>query len=117
MHCISYVASMRTKLFCVLTTTEYRANLFSGVLCWSLFWYALLYVLSSVAIILKGKRELVALLLLSFGCLVTVNVLWLFLKVRWVGLQCVNVAFPEHNHLLLCVSPRCSSVSRNCFLT
>ena len=48
--------------------------LFVGVLCWSLFWYALLYVLSSFEIILTRKRELVALLLLSFGCLVTVNV-------------------------------------------
>ena len=47
--------------------------LFVGVLCWSLFWYALLYVLSSFAIILTRKRELVALLLLSFGCLVAVN--------------------------------------------
>ena len=39
----------------------------------SLFWYALLCVLSSFAIILKRKRELVALLLLSNGCLVTIN--------------------------------------------
>ena len=39
------------------------------------FWYALLYVLSSFAIILTRKRKLVALLLLAFGCLVTVNVL------------------------------------------
>ena len=39
-----------------------------GVLCWSLFWYAFLYVLSSFAIPLTRKRELVALLLLSFGC-------------------------------------------------
>ena len=39
--------------------------LFVGVLCWSLFWYALFYVLSSFAIILMRKRELVALLLLS----------------------------------------------------
>ena len=38
-------------------------------------WYALLYVHSSFAIILTRKRELVALLLLSFGCLVIVNVL------------------------------------------
>ena len=36
--------------------------LFLGVLCWSLFWYALLYVLSSFAIILTRNRELVALL-------------------------------------------------------
>ena len=34
-----------------------------------------LYVLSSFAIILMRKRELVDLLLLSFDCLVTVNVL------------------------------------------
>ena len=38
-----------------------------------LFWYALHCVLSSFAIILKRRRELVALLLLSYGCLVTVN--------------------------------------------
>ena len=45
------------------------------VLSLSLFCYALLCVLSSFAIILKRKRELVALLLLSYRCLVTVNVL------------------------------------------
>ena len=33
--------------------------LFVGVLCWSLFWYTLLCVLSSLAIILNRKRELV----------------------------------------------------------
>ena len=71
-----------------------------GVLCWSLFWYALLYVLSSFAIILSRKSELVGLLLLSFGCLVTVNVLWLFLTVLWFGLQCVIVVFPDQTHLL-----------------
>ena len=48
--------------------------LFVGVLCRSLIWYSLLFVLSSFAIILTMKRELVALLLLSFRCLVTVNV-------------------------------------------
>ena len=47
--------------------------LFVGVLCVSLFWYALLFVLSSFAIILTRKRELAALLLSSFGCLITVN--------------------------------------------
>ena len=30
----------------------------------------------------------------------TVSVLWLFLTVPWVGLQCVIVAFPDHTHLL-----------------
>ena len=47
------------------------------------------------------KRELVALLKLSFLCLVSVNVLWLFLMVPRVGLQCVIVVFPDHTHLLL----------------
>ena len=72
-----------------------------GVLCWSLFWYALPYVLSGFAIILTRKRELVALLLLSFECLVTINVLWLFLAVPWVGLQCEIVVFPDHTYRLI----------------
>ena len=70
------------------------------VLCLSLFCCALLFVLSSFAIILKRKRELVALLLLSYGCLVTVNILWLFLMVPWVGLYCVIVVFPDHTPFL-----------------
>ena len=74
--------------------------LFVGVLCWSLFWYALFCVLSSFAIILTRKRELVALLLLSFGCLLTVNVLWLFLTVPLVGLQCWFVVFPDKTRFL-----------------
>ena len=45
------------------------------VLCLSLFCCTLLYVHSSIAIILMGNRELVALLLLTYGCLNTVNVL------------------------------------------
>ena len=52
------------------------------------------------AIILKRKRKFVALLLLSSRCIVTLNVLWLFLTVPWVGLQCVIVVFPDHTHLL-----------------
>ena len=74
--------------------------LFVGVLCLSLFWYALLCVLSSFAVILKRKRKLVALLLLSYRCIVTINTLWLFLTVPWVGLQYVIVVFPDHTHLL-----------------
>ena len=38
-----------------------------------LVWYALLYIHSSFSIILTKTRELVTLLLLSFGCLITVN--------------------------------------------
>ena len=57
----------------------FNVLLMVGVLCLSLFWYALLCALPSFAIILKKKRELVALLLLSYGYLVTVNVQQLFL--------------------------------------
>ena len=39
-------------------------------------------------------------LLLSYRCLVTLNVLCLFLAVPWVGLWCVIVVFPVHTHLL-----------------
>ena len=74
--------------------------LFIGVLCLSLFCYALLCVNFSVAIILKRKRKVVVSLLLSYRCIVTINVLWLFLTVPWVGLQYVIVVFPDHNHLL-----------------
>ena len=71
-----------------------------GVLCLSLFCYTLLCVHSSFAIILKRKRKLVALLLLSYRCIVTINVLWLFLAVLRVGLQYVIVVLPDHTHLL-----------------
>ena len=71
---------------------------FEGVLCWSLIWYALLCVISSFAFILTRKRELVALLLLYFVCLVTVNVMWLVLAVLWVGLQRLIILFPDHIH-------------------
>ena len=70
------------------------------VLCLSLLCYALLSVHSSFAIILNRKRKLVALLLLSYRCIVSINVLWLFFTVPWVGLQYVIVVFPDHTHLL-----------------
>ena len=41
--------------------------LFKGVLCLVQFWYTVLIVLSSFAIVLMGERELVALLKLSSG--------------------------------------------------
>ena len=75
---------------------------FAVVLCLSLFWYALLCVLSSFAIIFKRKKEPVALLLLSYKCLATVNVLWLFLTVPLVGLQYVIVVH--------CISRSCSLI-------
>ena len=54
--------------------------------------------------------DLVALLLLFFECLVTVNVLWLILAVPSVGLQCVIVVFPDHTHFLfsVCAKKSCN---------
>ena len=62
----------------------------------------LLYVHSSIAIILMGKRELIALLYLSSWCLVMVE--RLFLAVPQGCLQFVIVVFPDHTHLLFFIS-------------
>ena len=69
-----------------------------GVSNCSMFCCTLLYVHSSIAIILMGKRELVALLYLSAWCLVMVE--WLFLAVPRGCLRFVIVVFPDHTHLL-----------------
>ena len=69
-----------------------------GVCNCSMFCYTFLYVHSSIAIILMGKRELIALLNLSSWCLVMVE--WLFLAVPRGCLQFVIVVFPDHTHLL-----------------
>ena len=66
-----------------------------GVFNCSMF-CTLLYVHSSIAIILMGKRELVALLSLSSWCLVMVE--RLFLGMPWGCLRVV--IFPDHTHLL-----------------
>ena len=63
-----------------------------------MFCCTLLYVHSSIAIILMGKRELIALLNLSSWCLVMVE--RLFLAVPRGCLQFVIVVFPDHTHLL-----------------
>ena len=68
-----------------------------GLCSCSMFCCALLCVHFSFAIILMGKRELVALLSLSSWCLVIVL---LFHAVPWVCLQFVIVVFPDHTHLL-----------------
>ena len=69
-----------------------------GVCNCSMFCCRLLYVHSSIAIILMGKRELIALLNLSSWCLVMVE--RLFLAVPRGCLQFVIVVFPDHTHLL-----------------
>ena len=63
-----------------------------------MFCCTLLYVHSSIAIILMGKKELVALLNLSSWCLVMAE--RLFLAVPWGCLRFVIVVFPDHTHLL-----------------
>ena len=64
----------------------------------SMFCCTLLYVHSSIAIILMGKRELVALLNLSTWCLVTVG--RLLLVVPRGCLRFVIVVSPDYTHLL-----------------
>ena len=69
-----------------------------GVCNCSMFCCTLLYVHSSIAIILTGKREPIALLNLSSWFLVMVE--RLFLAVPRGCLQFVIVVFPDHTHLL-----------------
>ena len=76
-----------------------------GVCNCSMFCCTLLYVHSSIAIILMGKRELIALLNLSSWCLVMVE--RLFLAVPQGCLQFVIVVFPDHTHLLYLVPVKC----------
>ena len=73
---------------------------FVGDYVWSLFFCALLCAVSSFVIILLGKRELVALLLLPFYYLFLVSCVS-FSRCR--GLVC-SVAFPGHTHLLFHVN-------------
>ena len=81
-----------------------------GVCNCSMFCCTLLYVHSSIAIILMGERELIALLNLSSWCLVMVE--RLFLAVQLGCLQFVIVVFPDHTHLLFLSgsSSRCHGV-------
>ena len=76
-----------------------------------MFYCTLLYVHSSIAIILMGEREMVALLNLSSWCLMMVE--RFFLAVPLDCLRLVFVVFPDHTHLLFlqtkvswCVLPR-----------
>ena len=80
-----------------------------GVCNCSMFCCTLLYVHSSIiAIILMGKRELVALLNLSSWCLMMVE--RLFLAVPRGCLRFVIVVFPDHTHLLFFMGSMCWSV-------
>ena len=82
-----------------------------------MFCCTLLYAHSSIAIILMGKRELVALLNLSSWCLVMVE--WLFPAVPLGCLRFVIVVFPDHTHLLFLVTTVdhiCVKLQLKCFL-
>ena len=74
-----------------------------------MFCFTLFYVHSGIAIILMGKRKLVALLNLSFWCLVMVE--RLFLAVPWGCLRFMIVVFPDHTHLLFW---NCKRIPLNC---
>ena len=76
----------------------------------SMFCCTLLYVHFSIAIILMGKRELIALLNLSSWCLVMVE--QVFLAVPRGCLQFVIVVFPDHTHLLFFIHCNCFSVDK-----
>ena len=73
-----------------------------GVCNCSMFCCTVVYVHSSIAIILMGKRELIDLLNFSPWCLVMV--VWLFLAVPLCCLRFVIVVFPDHTHLLFLIS-------------
>ena len=78
----------------------------------SMFCSASLCVHSSAAIILIGKRDLVALFCLSSWCLM-IGV-WLFLTMPRVSLQFVILVFPDHTQLIyllvLCICINISMV-------
>ena len=90
-----------------------------GVCNCSMFCCTLLYVHPSIAIILMGKRELVALLNMSSWSLVMVE--RLFLAVPRGCLQFVIVVFPDHTHLLFFTRQDNSLIAKyrqqNCFYT
>ena len=70
-----------------------------------------LCVRSSIAIILVGTRELVALLNLSSCCFVMVGRLFLAVPQAQGCLRFVIVVFPDHTHLLFCISVKESIVT------
>ena len=84
-----------------------------GVYNCPMFCCKLLCVGSSIAIILMGKRELIALLNLSSWCPVMVE--RLFLAVPQGFLRFVIAVFPDHTHLLflICLFKKCTCSNIN----
>ena len=79
-----------------------------------MFCGTLLYVHSSIAIILMGKEELVALLKLSSWCLEMLK--WLFLAVSHGCLRFVIVVLPDHTYYFLLYDVLLSVKRRTCHL-
>ena len=86
----------------VVVDILFIVTLIVGVCNCSMFCCTLLYVHSSIAMILMGKRELIALLNLSSWCLMMVEPL--FLVVPRGCLQFMIVVIPNHTHLLFLCS-------------
>ena len=76
-----------------------------------MFCCTLLCVHSSIAVILMGKRELVALLNSSSCCLVMVE--RLFLAVPRGCMRFLIVIFPDHTHLLFFIITSSEKVNHN----
>ena len=94
-----FFSTFETELCCsVIVDFLFIVTPIVGVCNCSLFCCTLLYVHSSITIILIGKKELVALLNLSSWCLVMVE--RLFLAVPRRCLWFVIVVFPDHTHSL-----------------
>ena len=93
-------AAVRSKAVVLLLLT-FIVTPIVGVCNCSMFCCTLFYVHSRIAIILMGKRELIALLNLSSWGLVMVELL--FLAVSRGCLRFVIVVFPDHTHLLFLV--------------
>ena len=91
--------------FCLLLLPLWESAI---VLC-----FAVRYFMSSIAINLMGKRELIALLNMSSWCLVMVE--RLFLAVPRGCLQFVIMVIPDHTHLLfLCLLCLCARLVPMC---
>ena len=95
---VAYAAFRSKAVVLLLLTVCLYVTPIVGVCNCSMFWCTLLNVHFSIAIILMGKRGLVALLKWSSWCLVMVE--WFFLVVSCGCLRFVIVVFPDHTHLL-----------------
>ena len=83
---VAYAAVSSKAVVLLLLTFLFIVTPIVGVCNCSIFCCTLFYVLYSIAIILMGKRELVALLNLSSWCLVMVE--RLFLAATWLSAVC-----------------------------